>query len=164
MNIILIGMPGVGKTCMGKSLASKLKYKHVDTDRIIEIHMNKKLHKIMDEYGLDGFKKIENEVLCSVDLDNTVISTGGSAVYHEEGMKHLKEIGTVVYLYAELKTILHRLGDFSTRGIAMKDGQTIEDLYRERSELYERYADITVDCSSNEYTAHRNKIISLLNI
>ena len=162
MTVILIGMPGVGKSCMGRALSAKLKLKHLDTDKVIEQKMKKPLHVLMDEYGIEGFKKLEEDILVDIQQDNAVISTGGSAVYYEKAMKHFKEIGKVVYLYSELKTIINRLGDFSERGIVMTDGQTIEDLYNERCSLYDKYADIKIDCSSNDYTDHRNKLIDAL--
>lgn len=163
MTIILIGMPGVGKTCMGKALSSKLKLKHYDTDKVIEKKMKKPLHVLIAECGLEGFKKLEEKILLNINFENAIISTGGSAVYYDKAMEHFKSIGKVIYLYAKLDTIINRLGDFTERGIAMKEGQTIEDLYNERCSLYEKYADLTVDCSNNNYTAHRDEIISLIN-
>ena len=162
MTVILIGMPGVGKSCMGRALSTKLKLKHLDTDKVIEQKMKKPLHVLMEEYGIEGFKKLEEDILIGIQAENAVISTGGSAVYYEQAMNHFKEIGKVVYLYSELKTIINRLGDFTERGIVMKEGQTIEDLYNERCILYEKYADITIDCSNNDYTSHRNALIEAL--
>ena len=151
MTVTLIGMPGAGKTCMGKALARKLKMKVVDGDRLIEERMGKKLYEIIDEVGLDGFKKIEEEVLLSINEDNIIISPGGSAVYYDGVMQHFKKNGLVVYLYVSPETLLVRLGDFSKRGIVLKEGQTIKDLYDERAPLMEKYADITINCNGTAY-------------
>ena len=119
MTIILIGMPGCGKSCMGRVLSKKLRKKVIDTDRMIFKKDGRPLQQIIDEEGLDGFKKIEEEVLLSIRDIDLIVSTGGSAIYYPEAMKHLKEIGKVVYLYCSLKTIKERLGDFSKRGVAL---------------------------------------------
>ena len=162
MTIILIGMPGCGKTCMGKALARKLHMKVVDADRLIIKKDGRPLQQIINEDGLDGFKKIEEEVLMSINGENLIVSTGGSAIYYPEAMKHFKEIGKVLYLYCSLDTIKLRLGDFSKRGVALKPGQTIDDLYRERCELYEKYADITIDCDGNAFPLYQQRIINIL--
>ena len=151
MTVTLIGMPGAGKTCMGKALARKLKMKVIDGDRLIEERMGKNLHEIIDELGLEGFKKIEEEVLLSIKEDNIIISPGGSAVYYDNVMKHFKSNGVVVYLYVSPETLLSRLGDFSKRGIVLEEGKTIKDLYKERAPLLEKYADITVNCNGTAY-------------
>lgn len=159
MNVILIGMPASGKSCMGRSLSKALKMKNIDTDRLIEQTTGRHLQDIINTDGLAEFKRIEEEVLCTVDGDDLIISTGGSAVYYDKAMQHFKSIGTVIYLYAGLDTIIKRLGDFSKRGIALKEGQTIEDLYNERCELYEKYADITINCNGNAYNKYRDEAI-----
>ena len=155
-------MPASGKSCMGRSLSKILKMKNLDTDRLIEQKTGRLLQDIINEDGLDEFKRIEEEVLCSVNGDNLIISTGGSAVYYEKAMNHFKKIGTVVYLYAGLDTIVKRLGNFSKRGIALKEGQTIEDLYNERCKLYERYADLTVNCDGSAYAKHRDDAVNAI--
>ena len=162
MNVILIGMPASGKSCMGRSLSKILKMKNLDTDRLIEQRTGRLLQDIINEDGLNEFKRIEEDVLCSVNGDNLIVSTGGSAVYYEKAMNHFKKIGTVVYLYAGLDTIVKRLGDFSKRGIALKEGQTIEDLYNERCRLYEKYADITVNCDGSAYSKHRDDAVKAI--
>lgn len=162
MNVILIGMPASGKSCMGRSLSRILKMKNLDTDRLIEQKTGRRLQNIINEDGLDEFKRIEEEVLCSVNGDNLIISTGGSAVYYENAMSHFKKIGVVLYLYAGLETIVKRLGDFSKRGIALKEGQTIEDLYNERCKLYERYADVTINCDGAAYAKHRDDAVKAI--
>ena len=159
MNIIIIGMPASGKSCMGRTLAKPLKMKYIDTDRIIENKTGRKLQEIINEDGLDAFKRIEEEILCGVEGDNLIISTGGSAVYYERAMERFRSMGVVVYLYTSLETIVKRLGDFSKRGVAFREGQTIADLYAERCTLYEKYAHITVDCDGTSYSKYRDRAI-----
>ena len=132
---------------------------------VIPVYDNKgkKLHEIIDEVGVEGFKKIEEEILLTINEDNIILATGGSAVYYERAMKHFKEIGTVIYLYVSFETMLERIGDYSKRGIAMRPGQTIRDLYDERIKLYEKYADITVNCDGTAYTKYRSEVINAIN-
>ena len=163
MIITLIGMPGCGKTCMGRAIASKVSMKNIDADTVIEKKTGRKLQEIINTDGLDEFKKIEEEVLLSIHDDNIIISTGGSAVYYERAMQHFKSIGKVVYLKVSLEVLIERLGDFSKRGIVMKDGQTIKDLYDERCALYEKYADKTINCSGKSYSQYRQKLINYIN-
>lgn len=144
-NIILIGMPGVGKSTIGVVLAKILGYEFMDSDLLIQKQEKKRLYQIINEVGTEGFKKIENRVNSSIETDRTVIATGGSVVYCEEAMEHLKEIGTVVYLRLSLKALKKRLGNLKRRGVLLEEGQTLEDLYQERVPLYEKYADIVVD-------------------
>jgi shikimate kinase len=144
-NIVLIGMPGVGKSTIGVILAKILAYHFLDSDLVIQEREGKRLHQIISEVGCDGFLKIENDVNASLNVERTIIATGGSAVYGKEAMKHLKEIGEVVYLKADYETIKKRLGNLEKRGVALKSGQTLKDLYDERTKLYEMYADVTVD-------------------
>lgn len=162
MTVILIGMPGCGKSCMGRALSRKLRMKVVDADRLIIKKHGRPLQQIIDEDGLEAFKKIEEETLLSIKGDNLIVSTGGSAVYSPKAMEHFKQIGKVLYLYCSLDTIKKRLGDFSKRGVALKPGQTIEDLYDERCKLYEKYADITVDCDGNAFSLYQRRIITIL--
>ena len=151
MTITLIGMPAVGKSCLGRHLSKKLNMKVIDGDKLIEQVSGRKLQDIIDEDGLDAFKAIEEEVLLSITDDNIIIAPGGSAVYYDKVMQHFKANGIVVYLYASPKTIIERLGDFSKRGVALRPGQTIEDLYLERAPLLEKYADVTVNCDGNAF-------------
>lgn len=160
MVITLIGMPASGKTCMGKTLAQKLHMKVIDGDKLIESIHGKKLHEIIDEVGLEGFKKIEEETLLSINEDNIIVTPGGSAVYYESFMKKSKERGPVVYLYASPETLLIRLGDFSKRGIVLPEGFTIKDLYNERAPLFEKYADIVVDCDGLAYSKYRYRTVA----
>ena len=143
-NIILIGMPSCGKSTMGRLLSKELKYDFVDTDDVL-IRLNGcPLRDILDREGLDGFKKREEEAICSVRTEHTVIATGGSAVYSPASMAHLKALGRVVYLKLSFEELERRLGDLHERGVAIAPGSTLLDLYHERVPLYERYADITV--------------------
>lgn len=162
MNIILIGMPASGKSCMGRTLSKKLNMRLLDTDRLIENRTGRRLHEIMSEDGNDAFKAIEEETLLSVSGDNLIISTGGSAVYYEEAMKHFKSIGIVVYLYVGLDIIKRRLGDFSKRGVVLNPGQTIDDLYSERTSLYEKYADVVINCNGDEYQKYQESLIDAI--
>ncbi len=145
-NIILIGMPGCGKSTVGVVLAKNLGYRFLDSDICIQEKEERLLHEIISEEGLDSFLAIENRVNASLDVQKHVIATGGSAVYGEEAMAHLGETGTIVYLELPYNDIEERLGDLVKRGVALKDGQTLHELYEERVPLYEKYADITVDC------------------
>lgn len=144
-NIVLIGMPGVGKSTIGVVLAKILAYHFLDSDLVIQEKEGKRLHQIISEKGTEGFLEIENNVNASLNADGTIIATGGSVIYGKEAMEHLKEIGKVVYLKADYQTIQNRLGNLKKRGVALKKGQTLKDLYDERTKLYELYADITVD-------------------
>ena len=146
-NIILIGMPGAGKSTLGAVLAKILNYSFIDADLLIQSQCDKTLQKIIDACGPDGFIEVENEVLCTLSADQSVIATGGSAVYSDEAMKHLSSIGTVVYLQVSLKELENRLGGLYERGVVMKDGigMSLNALYEERIPLYEKYAEVTID-------------------
>lgn len=146
-NIVLIGMPGAGKSTIGVLLAKSMLYSFVDTDLIIQNSHGKSLCDIIDAVGTDEFLKIENDVICACDFERSVVATGGSAVYGEQAMAHLRANGTVVYLELPLEEIERRLGDIHTRGVAMKNGTTVAELYDERKPLYEKYADVTLSCS-----------------
>lgn len=145
-NIILIGMPGAGKSTVGVVLAKKLGYSFVDADLVIQSRAGKLLHELIAERGVEGFWKLEEAVGESIEAVRTVIATGGSAIYGEKAMSHYKTIGTVVYLSLPLEEIRERLGDLTERGVTLRDGQDLEELYAERQPLYEKYADVTVDC------------------
>lgn len=144
-NIILIGMPGVGKSTIGVVLAKVLGYGFVDTDLLIQNEMQMKLSEIIKLRGIDGFKEIENRVNVSIQANRTVIATGGSVVYCQEAMEHLKTIGKVIYLQLSLKSLSSRLGNLRGRGVVLKDGQSLEELFLERTPLYEKYADVVID-------------------
>ena len=159
MNIILIGMPGCGKSTVGVLLAKSMLCDFVDTDLIIQNKYKKSLCDIINEEGLDAFKAKENEVLAELKAENSVVATGGSAVYCPEGMENLRKGGKVIYLKLSPEEIKGRIKNITTRGIAMKEGTTIEELYKERSVLYEKYADITINCENTTPEECVNKII-----
>lgn len=145
-NIILIGMPGAGKSTVGVVLAKKLGYGFVDSDLIIQERCGKLLHELIEEKGVEGFWEIEDTVNASLSLQRSVIATGGSAVYGRKAMEHLREMGTVVYLKLSYEEIAERLGDLNARGVTLRPGQTLRELYEERIPLYEKYANVTVSC------------------
>ena len=149
-NIVLIGMPGVGKSTVGVVLAKNMGYSFVDSDLLIQEQEGKLLHEIIEEQGLDGFNSVENRVNASIKMMHAVIATGGSVVYGQQAMEHLKEIGTVVYLSLPCADLKERLGDLNERGVSIKPGQTLEDLLNERTPLYEKYADITINCENRQ--------------
>lgn len=144
-NIVLIGMPGVGKSTLGVVLAKELGFEFVDADLLIQKREKRLLKEIIADEGVDGFLKIENDVNASITSTKTVIATGGSVIYGAEAMEHLKKIGTVVYLKLDYETLDSRLGSLKGRGVVLKDGQNLKSLYEERIPLYEKYADVTVD-------------------
>jgi shikimate kinase len=147
-NIVLIGMPGVGKSTIGVVLAKNLGIAFIDSDLVIQETKNKKLHELIEELGLDGFLEIEGRINASINPKAAVIATGGSVVYCENAMKHFNEIATICYLKLSYKSIEERLGDLQERGVVLKEGQTLRSLYDERVPLYEKYANMTVECEN----------------
>ena len=150
-NIVLIGMPGVGKSTAGVVLAKVLGYEFIDADLIIQQQEGKLLREIIAEVGTDGFIEVENRVNSQIEVEKSVIATGGSVVYGKEAMQHLREIGTVVYLKVSYDILEKRLHDIKGRGVVLKDGMTLRDLYNERLPYYEKYADITLDETGKEF-------------
>ena len=144
-NIVLIGMPTSGKSTMGVILAKILGYRFLDADIVIQEKEGKKLSKIIEEEGVDGFIEIENRINAGIETEKTVIATGGSVVYGKEAMDHYKNIGKVVYLKVDMDTLTKRLHNAKQRGVVMREGQSLVSLYNERSALYEKYADITIE-------------------
>lgn len=143
-NIVLIGMPGVGKSTVGVILAKVMGYQFLDADLVIQQQEGKLLREIIEEVGTDGFIQVENRVNAGLKCSKTIIATGGSVIYGREAMAHLKEIGKVVYLEVSFSTLEKRLSDIKGRGVVLKEGQTLYDLYKERTPLYEKYADVRV--------------------
>ena len=143
-NIVLIGMPGVGKSTIGVILAKVLGYQFLDADLLIQEQEGKLLKDIIEEVGTEGFIQVENRVNASINCTKTIIATGGSVIYGQEAMEHLKEIGTVVYLEVPFECLEKRLSDIKGRGVVLKDGQTLYDLFIERTPLYEKYADLRI--------------------
>ena len=145
-NIVLIGMPGAGKSTIGVILAKSLLFDFCDTDLSIQKETGESLCDTISKIGIDEFIRLEENVICKQELVNSVVATGGSAVYGEGAMKRLKENGVIVYLKVSPEELQGRIKNIHTRGIAMKEGTTIKALYEERAPLYERYADITIEC------------------
>jgi shikimate kinase len=143
-NIVLVGMPGVGKSTIGVLLAERLGYGFLDTDILMQTLEGRTLQKIIAYRGLDGFRRIEEKTILSLSITSHVIATGGSVVYSIKAMEHLKQRGWVCYLDIAPQLLRDRLDNIDTRGIVMAPGQTIESLYRERYPLYMQYADATV--------------------
>ncbi len=144
-NIVLVGMPGVGKSTVGVILAKILGYRFIDTDLLIQESEGRLLKEIIASEGIDGFIEIENKVNSQINAEKSVIATGGSVVYGREAMEHLCEIGTVIYLSLDYKKLRYRLGNIKNRGVVIRDGQKLIDLYNERVPLYVKYADIIID-------------------
>lgn len=161
-NITLIGMPGVGKSTIGVVLAKILGYQFIDSDLLIQKQEKRRLSDIIEQEGYAGFMQIENRVNAAIDVDDTVIATGGSVVYCEDAMKHLKSVGTVVYLKLSLESLSKRLGNLKGRGVLLKEGQTLKDLYEERTPLYEKYADIVVDEEGKNLEASLHAVLEIL--
>lgn len=143
-NIIFIGMPASGKSTVGVVVAKRLGYDFIDTDLLIQKQENRLLKEIIADVGNEGFLAIENQVNRDVEAEHAVISPGGSVVYCKEAMEHFKEIGTIVYLQVSYETINRRINNAKNRGVVLKEGQTLKDLYDERTALFEKYADHTV--------------------
>lgn len=163
-NVILIGMPGCGKSTAGVVLAKVLGYEFTDSDLLIQKREGKLLREIIAEYGEERFLEIEGEVNAGIQTDRHVIATGGSVVYSGKAMKHLKEIGRIVYLKLSYATICSRLGNIRRRGVVLKDGQSLKDLYDERTPLYEAYADIVLDAEGQDVEGLMDAIAKALDI
>lgn len=144
-NITLVGMPASGKSTVGVLLAKRLGFSFVDVDIVIQEKEKRLLKEIIAQEGLDGFMAVENRVNASLDVARSVIAPGGSVIYGKEAMDHLKEISTIVYLKLSYEDVKSRLGNLVDRGVVLKEGMTLLDLYQERVPYYEKYADITVD-------------------
>ena len=160
-SIILIGMPGSGKSTLGRKLARRLDFNFIDTDLLIETHQRKKLQTIVDQQGYLTLREIESQELQQLQLDHNVVATGGSAVYSNEAMKHLQKQGVIVYLKVDFKEIVKRIDNESCRGIARPADQNLQSVYAERTPLYERFADVTMD---NNRPLSLDKVVNYLNI
>ena len=161
-NYVLIGMPGSGKTTVGVSLAERIGYGFIDSDGVLAARAGKKLPEIMEEFGTEGFLDLEGKVNSELCASRCIISTGGSAIYRDGAMQKLKEMGKIVYLKYPYEVIAERLGDLKKRGVALKEGFTLRDLYEERVPLYEKYADITVELGEQPLFVAVNKVLKAL--
>lgn len=144
-NIILIGMPGCGKSTIGVVLAKMIGYRFIDSDLLIQESQGRLLCDIIEEDGIEKFNEIENRVNAQIKTDKSVIATGGSVIYGKDAMQHFKNIGVIIYIRLPYYQISQRLGNLAKRGVSIKEGQTLKDLYQERTPLYEKYADIIID-------------------
>ena len=161
-NIVLIGMPGVGKSTVGVILAKMIGYHFVDTDILIQEQENRLLCDIIESDGVEGFLKIENKINSNINITDSVIATGGSVIYGKEAMEHLGEIGTIIYLKLPYNILDERLENIKGRGVVLKDGQGLHDLYEERIPLYEKYADIVVDEEGKDLEASLQALLEKL--
>ncbi|MCM8530579.1 MAG: shikimate kinase [Lentisphaeraceae bacterium] len=146
-NVVMVGMPGAGKSTIGLLLAKDMSLNFMDVDVFIQGHEGRQLQDIIDNDGIETFKKLEEKYLMDIDVCSYIISTGGSAIYCKNGIEHLKQTSVVVYLNINLETLKERIGDFSTRGVVIKEGQTFMGLYEERCHLYAAAADVEIDCN-----------------
>ena len=165
-NIVLIGMPGVGKSTVGVILAKVLGYQFIDEDLVIQKRENRLLHEIISEEGLDGFLKAEENanVYIAQNEEKSIVATGGSVVYCEKAMQELKKTGRVIYLELEYDQLKKRLGNLKGRGVVLKDGQDLRGLYEERIPLYEKYADLTVNEKNLDVEQTLQKIVDRLSL
>jgi shikimate kinase len=161
-NIVLIGMPGAGKSTIGVLLAKTMGMAFVDTDLMIQERAGRLLQEIINQDGVAEFLKLEEKVICGLQVTKSIIATGGSVIYSEKAVKHLKKNGLIVYLKLRYDEIEQRIQNMSSRGIAIEKGRTLADLYNERIVLYEKYADLIVDCSDLAMENTISKIITLL--
>jgi shikimate kinase len=159
-NIVLIGMPGAGKSTVGVLLAKALKKPFIDTDLLIQQRENSFLQDIINNRGINEFIRLEEEVVLSLDVTGHIIATGGSVIYSDTSIRHLESIGVMVFLNLKLYQLEKRLKNISTRGIAMKSGQSISDLYSERQPLYKKCAEIEIDCSRKHIETIVSEIIN----
>jgi shikimate kinase len=161
-NIILVGMPGSGKSTVGVILAKLLSRNFIDTDILIQTSEQRTLQDIVDKQGYMALRRIEERILLSLDCEAHVIATGGSAVYSQSGMERLRANGIVVYLQVDLPNLESRVRDLTTRGLAKRPDQTFADLYEERTSLYSRYADLTIGCNELTHEEVCTRIIDQL--
>jgi shikimate kinase len=163
-NVVLIGMPAVGKSTIGVLLAKSLLLSFTDTDLLIQEKYKKSLCDIIKDNGTKAFLNIEEDIILNTDLKNSVIATGGSAVFGERAMNQLKENGVIVYLSLPIDEIKKRIGDIKSRGVVLTNGNTVDDIFKERKPLYEKYADIKFDCDNLTAEECVEKIIQSLSL
>lgn len=146
-NIVLIGMPASGKSTIGVQLAKWLSMGFIDTDLLVQARAGESMQSFQDSNGMDAYRKLEGDTARSVVCDNCVIATGGSVVYYADAMQHLKSIAQIIFLDVPIDEIKERIGDTSQRGVVIRPGMTLEDLYNERHPLYLQYAEAVIDCA-----------------
>ncbi len=161
-NIVLIGMPGSGKSTIGVLLAKAIGMAFIDTDLLIQQQENRLLQDIISEQGIAGFLAIEEAVLLKLEVVNTVVATGGSVIYSNKAMEHLKRNNLVVYLHVDYPELEQRITDMDTRGIVMTKGQKLVDVYNERIEYYQKYADLMLDSTGISIEETLRRLVSLL--
>jgi shikimate kinase len=161
-NIVLIGMFGSGKSTVGKILARKLRFYFVDVDELIERKYRKPLQRVLDELGMKGFMKMEDQTLQLLRHWHSVVSPGGSAVYYPKGMAQLGRLGPRVYLKVSLESLKKRLPDWSQRGVVCRGGITLPALYRERTPLFKKYADVTIETEGKSAEKIADEIFAIL--
>lgn len=161
MNIVLIGMPGAGKSTLGVLVAKALGKDYVDTDIVIQQHEGRLLQEIIDHYGIDGFMKIEESIVSELKRQNCVIATGGSVIFSEKALDALKPGGEILYLHVSYGEIEKRLKNIKNRGIVIKKGNSLKDVYEERVPLYRKYADKTIDCTNKNIEDCVSEIIEI---
>lgn len=161
-NVILIGMSGAGKSTLGVLLAKALNLDFLDTDLVIQRKYNKKLEQIIEDQGIDTFKRYEENVICSIHIDNTVIATGGSVIYSDKSMNHLKTLGKIVFIDVEYNALAERIIDIKTRGIVIEPNQTFKDLFDQRYPLYKKYADIVLSVDEGAIETTMNQLLTIL--
>ncbi len=159
-NIVLIGMPGAGKSTVGVLLAKMTGLAFVDTDVLIQREQGRTLQSIVNKDGYLKLREIEEQVILKLDCRYTVVATGGSAVYSQAAMEHLKKSGVAIFLNVDLQTLFARVQDFDTRGLAKRPDQGVADLFQERHALYRKYADVTVDCEGLSHEQACSRIIA----
>ena len=163
-NIILIGMPGAGKSTLGVILAKTLRLNFIDTDILIQERTGELLQNIIDNEGSSALLKIEEETILDLDTHHAVIATGGSAVFSEKAMQHMRSDGVILYLDISFEKMVQRLKNIKTRGIVLIEGDSLQDMYNQRVHLYQRYADITIDCSEGDFEDIVEKAIGELRL
>ena len=158
-NIILIGMPGSGKSTCGVLVAKALLKNFFDTDLLFQGLEEKKLQDIIDDDGIEYFLSAEERAILSLDINATVVATGGSVVYSDKSMEHLKKSGKVIYLHLSYDTMVDRIKNITTRGVVVKEGDSLEDMYNERLPMYQKWADVVINCDNNTVEQTVEKIV-----
>ncbi len=163
-NIVLIGMPWSGKSTVGVLLAKSLQWNFIDTDLLIQSDMGKSLQQIIDEQGVVEFRHVEEQYVLSIHPEKSVIATGGSVVYSDRAMEHLKNLGTIIYLQYPFEEINRRARSVDERGLVRTKGQTLFDLYQERTPMYERWAEIAIRCNQQSHEQVVERILSAIDV